>query len=149
MNIGKFLLHFLLPFSLFFHGMAKADETLGRLFFAPEKREILDRQRAMNMLQTQEITEDPQIVINGQVRRSSGKRTTWINGLPQNDGESLTGLVARPAPDGAGRVVIESGDDPKATVKIGDVLNRSTQETASPLGDGQIVVHKRGTGQSR
>ena len=51
-----------------------AEEALGRLFLTPEKRDLLDRQRALNSLENQTL-EEPQILINGQVRRSSGKRT--------------------------------------------------------------------------
>lgn len=121
-----------------------AEEALGRLFLTPEKRDLLDRQRALNSLENQTL-EEPQILINGQVRRSSGKRTTWINGQAQNDDETRTGIVARPDTRAAGRVMIESSEDPPASVKIGETLNRSTQEAVSPLGDGKIVVP--GTGR--
>ena len=126
-----------------------APEPLGRLFLTPEKRELLDRQRAVNALESQAASEEPQILINGQVRRSTGKRTTWINGQAQNDTETRTGVVAHPDARGAERVMIESSEDPRASVKVGESLNRSTQETASPLGDGTIVVHKRTAGPTR
>lgn len=125
---------------------ALAEEPLGRLFLTPERRELLDRQRNMNVLETQAVTDDPQIVVNGQIRRSSGKRTTWINGQYQNDADSRTGVVAQPGPT-ADRVMIEAGDDPQASVKVGETLNRGTQETHSPLGDGKIIVN-RPTGRS-
>lgn len=125
-----------------------AEEALGRLFLTPEKRDLLDRQRALNSLENQTL-EEPQILINGQVRRSSGKRTTWINGQAQNDDETRTGIVARPDTRAAGRVMIESSEDPPASVKVGETLNRSTQEAVSPLGDGKVVVHKRGTAPAR
>lgn len=122
---------------------AHAEEPLGRLFLTPEKREILDRQRALNVLESQTTNEEPEIRVNGLVRRSSGKRTTWINGQAQNDEDARTGIVARPDSRGAGRVLVESSEDPRASVKVGESLNRGTQETVSPLGDGQIVVHRR------
>lgn len=124
--------------------MAIADEELGRLFFTPEKRELLNHQRALNTLDSQDVVEDPQIVVNGQVRRSSGKRTTWINGQAQNETETRTGVVAYPAPAGHERVIIESGDDPKTAVKVGETLNRGTQETHDPLGDGKITIKRSG-----
>ena len=126
-----------------------AQEPLGRLFLTPEKRELLDRQRALNALESQAASEEPQILVNGQVRRSTGKRTTWINGQAQNDNETRTGVVAHPDARGAERVTIESSEDPRASVKVGESLNRSTQETASPLGDGRIVVHQRNTAPTR
>lgn len=127
---------------------AVAEEALGRLFLTPEKRDLLDRQRALNSLENQ-ASEEPLIQINGQVRRSSGKRTTWINGQAQNDSETRTGIVVLPDGRGAERVVIESSEDPHASVKIGEAFNRSTQETASPLGDGKVMVHKRGAAPAR
>ena len=42
-----------------------AEEALGRLFLTPEKRDLLDRQRALNSLENQTL-EEPQILINGQ-----------------------------------------------------------------------------------
>ena len=127
---------------------AIADEELGRLFFTPEKRALLDRQRTLNTLESQDVVEDPQIVVNGQVRRSSGKRTTWINGQAQNETETRTGVVAHPSAGGHERVIIESGDAPKAAVKVGETLNRGTQETRDPIGDGKITVQRPGSGRS-
>lgn len=130
-------------------GIVSAEETLGRLFFTPDKRELLDRQRTMNVLQTQELIEDPQIVVNGQVRRSTGKRTTWINGLPQNETETHSGVIAHPAAQGHEKVIIESSDDPKTAVRVGATLNRGTQDTQDLIGDGKIVIHKGAQGAKR
>lgn len=121
-----------------------AGDELGRLFFTPERRELLDRQRTLNALEAQSAAEEPQILVNGQIRRSSGKRTTWINGQPQNDDEMRTGVAARPDSRNPARVQLAPGDDPAVSVKVGETFNRGTQETTSPLGDGQIVVHRRG-----
>jgi hypothetical protein len=123
-------------------GSVVAAEELGRLFFTPERRELLDRQRAMNMLESEVVAEDPQIVVNGQVRRSSGKRTTWINGMAQEDTQTRTGVVAHPMAQGHERVIIESGDDPRAAVQVGETLNRGTRETRNPLGDGTITINR-------
>lgn len=129
---------------------ASADEGLGRLFFSAEKREQLDRQRALNTLESRTATPDPLLVINGQVRRSSGRHTTWINGLPQNEGEMRTGIVTRPVPDAPGHVVIEAANAPrKPTVRVGEIVNRDTHETASPLDAGAVVVHSRRRGDAR
>jgi hypothetical protein len=143
MNARRFVSQGLLAIALLSGaGCVGAVEELGRLFFTPERRELLDRQRALNMLESEAVAENPQIVVNGQVRRSSGKRTTWINGQAQNDIETRTGVVAHPTGSSHEQVVIESGDDPKAQVRIGQTLNRGTQETSDPLGNGQIVIHR-------
>lgn len=130
-------------------GTVASEEALGRLFFTPERRELLDRQRALNTLESQAITEDPQIVVNGQVRRSSGKRTTWINGQAQNDTETRTGVIAHPAAQGHEQIIIESGEDPKARVRVGETLNRGTQETRDLIGEGKIIIRKAPAGAPR
>ncbi|MFA7292631.1 MAG: hypothetical protein WC023_10325 [Rhodocyclaceae bacterium] len=130
-------------------GSAVAEEELGRLFFTPERRELLDRQRALNMLESEVIAEDPQIVVNGQVRRSSGKRTTWINGQAQDDTQTRTGVIAHPTAQGHERVIIESGDAPRADVRVGETLSRGTQETRNPLGDGTITINRSPASQKR
>lgn len=64
---------------------AQAKE-LGRLFFTPEQRQLLEsgqlRASAAN---------DPTsatVVVNGIVQKKGGKRTVWINGIPQAAGPS-------------------------------------------------------------
>lgn len=56
---------------------AVAEETLGRLFFSPERRQQLDRQRELNVLDQQQVLVDPTLTIDGVVTRSSGRRTAW------------------------------------------------------------------------
>ena len=60
-------------------------EELGRLFFTPEQRAQLDYMHA------HEITSDRNdraLMLNGIVQKQGGKRTVWINGLPQQAGSS-------------------------------------------------------------
>lgn len=123
-----------------------AVEPLGRLFLTPEKRETLDKLRALNTLQSQTENDEPQILINGHVQRSSGKRTTWINGQTQPDNDNRLGVVARPDTAGSGRVIIDADEGKQTPVKVGETLNRGTQEVHSPLGDGRIIIN-RSSGQ--
>lgn len=122
---------------------AFAQQEMGRLFFTPEKRDLLDRQRELNTLANQPVAEDPHILVNGQVRRSSGKRTVWVNGTPQQEADTSTGIAIRAANNGPDRIIIESGNDPQTEVKVGEMLNRSTGEAKDVLGDGKIVVRRR------
>lgn len=64
-------------------------EPLGRLFFTPEQRAALDRQRLNHNGNGQQIATEGPVVINGLVRRSSGKDTVWLNGLPYEGGTYL------------------------------------------------------------
>lgn len=60
-------------------------EELGRLFFTPQQRVLLERGQ-------QPDTGRPDIIdsltVNGIVQKHGGKRTVWINGVPQLAGSS-------------------------------------------------------------
>ena len=66
---------------------------IGRLFFSPDERAMLDRIRQQSGGSTVSATE--QITLNGIVRRSSGKTTTWINQLPQHENQTPQGIAVR------------------------------------------------------
>ena len=70
---------------------------LGRLFFTPEQRAVLERQRQRN--QNPALVEDgTPLTLNGRVTRSSGRNTAWINGTPldEQDARTLAGAPLRP-----------------------------------------------------
>ena len=121
--------------------LAQADSELGRLFFTPERRQALDRQRELNIQETQVIPEDPMLTINGIVTRSSGKQTTWINGVAQNenDARGITITTNRKTP---GKVIVQPNDRPPRKANVGDTINRNTGETSDLLGDGQIGIRR-------
>jgi hypothetical protein len=60
-------------------------EELGRLFFTPEQRTQLDysytREAGFD-------NNDRALMLNGIVQKRGGKRTVWINGVPQQAGSS-------------------------------------------------------------
>ena len=87
-------------------------EPLGRLFFTPQQRALLDRQRIQGM--TSHFDQQASYTLNGEVRRSSGNNTRWVNG------EAQTG----PTPRGV----------------IGDTYHPATGERDSLLGGGKIHV---------
>ena len=117
-----------------------ADEGLGRLFFTPERRQNLDRQRQLNIQDKQEIPEDPTLTINGIVTRNSGKRTAWINGVAQNENETQSGISVISSRKDPGSITVQANDAPSAKARVGDTVNRNTGETMNLLGEGQIKV---------
>jgi len=125
-------------------GAVDNSEPLGRLFFTPERRHILDRQRQLNIQEKQEIPEDASLTINGVVTRSSGKRTVWINGVSQNENGPPGSLSVTPNRKDPGQVILQSSEAPAANARVGDTVNRNTGEASDLLGDGRIGVH-RGT----
>jgi hypothetical protein len=97
-----------------------ADEPLGRLFMTPQQRSALDRERLLGQTQRRsDLDSEASYTYNGEVRRSSGTNTRWINGEPQ--------------PAAAGNPGIPPGD----------TFHPATGERESILGDGRIVVKPR------
>lgn len=64
--------------------------ALGRLFFTPEERAALDRQRQLGVEESQPA-EAAALSINGIVRPSGGNATVWINGTPQDSSNITAG----------------------------------------------------------
>lgn len=125
------------------------EEALGRLFFTPERRQALDRQRALNQEDRAQANEDATLTINGVVTRSSGRRTTWINGVPQNESEVDSGIAVIPRAHDPASVIVRPGESPATRAKVGETINRNTGEARSLLDDGRIVVNPRGRDAQR
>jgi hypothetical protein len=60
-------------------------EQLGRLFFTPEQRAQLDYNYAQG---APSDNYNNALMLNGIVQKHGGKRTVWINGVPQSVGRS-------------------------------------------------------------
>lgn len=124
-----------------------AAEELGRLFFTPERRAALDRQRQLNIREAQPVIEGATLSVSGVVQRSSGKTTAWVNNTPQD--ESSEGAVrvqvdrANPA-----SATVAAGEESPARLKVGEAINRATRETSSGVGEGRITV-KRESAKSK
>ena len=119
---------------------AAAEDPLGRLFFSPERRQAMDRQRQLNQPEKSDAEDSPTLTINGVVTRSSGKRTVWVNGVAQHDRETLDGVEVIPERHAPGRVRVRPDDAPETRAAVGDSINRGTGETTPLLGGGQIRV---------
>ena len=115
-----------------FTNPASSAETLGRLFFSPQQRQDLDRRRQANV-QESAATVNSSVTVNGQVSRSRGKNTVWINGVPQEN--------TRRAGDPA-RVTVPAGegDTSSVTIKIGQTLDKVRGKVRDPIEDGKIVA---------
>src|SRR3979490_161111 len=111
-------------------GQVAAQENLGRLFFTEQQRQDLDRRRQANIRETAVVVEST-VTVNGQVSRSSGRSTTWINGVPQDN--------ARRPLDPA-RVTLPGGEGaPSVNLKIGQTLDKIRGEIKDPVAGGTIV----------
>jgi len=112
-------------------GQVAAQQNLGRLFFTEQQRQDLDRRRQANIQETAVVVEST-VTVNGQVSRSSGRSTTWINGVPQES--------ARKPVDPA-RVTLPGGEGaPSVTLKIGQTLDKIRGEIRDPAAGGRIAT---------
>jgi len=112
-------------------GQAAAQQNLGRLFFTEQQRQDLDRRRQANIREAAVVVESS-VTVNGQVSRSSGRSTTWINGVPRES--------ARKPPDPA-RVTLPGGEGaPSVTLKIGQTLDKIRGEIRDPAAGGRIAT---------
>jgi len=119
--------------------LAGAAADLGRLFFSPQQRQDLDRRRAANAQEAAAIIQESTLTLQGQVSRSGGKTTTWINGIPRHDAHGS----ADPT-----RVRIQSGtDEPEVTLKVGQTRDTVRGETRDGIGGGKIKVNPRADGR--
>jgi len=116
---------------------------LGRLFLTPERRAQLERQRQLNIQEkTQETIEVASVHVNGMVRRSGGKTTVWVNGRPQQEGVNASGVAVRPSPRQVDRIDISIGEESPASLRVGERLNRATQELSNGLAGGRLQVNR-------
>lgn len=105
---------------------------MGRLFFTPQQRQDLDRRRQAN-IQESAVTVNSSLTVNGQVSRSQGRSTVWINGVPQ-DGSSRR-------PVDPTRVAVPMGEgESSVSVKIGQTVDRVRKRVNDPIEDGKILT---------
>lgn len=117
--------------------------ALGRLFFTPERRLSLERQRTHNVQQAQAL-QGTTMSLDGVVYRSSGKSTVWINQHAQNENDAKrTGVTATLSPRDPGSALIAPGEDTAARLKVGEAVNRATGERDTRLGAGNVTAAKR------
>ena len=114
---------------------AAQGETLGRFFFTPQERQALDAQRAGLPAASAEAAPSalgPAIALQGLVKRSSGRFTVWINGVPYDE-TSARQLVH--APDRNARLVVAPPNARPLTLKPGqsaDVQSGTVTDAYQP-----------------
>lgn len=109
-------------------------EELGRLFLTPAQRQELDRRRLLN-IQEVAVSGQDLISVTGQINRSSGKSTTWINGSPQED-------VYR-NPRDPSRITLSGGEgEPGVDIKVGQTIDKTRGAVTDGLAGGEISIRK-------
>lgn len=122
----------LVVFALLLPPPSRAD-SLGRLFFTPEERIVLqqmERAPARSPVASR-------ITVNGVVRTSGGRSTVWINGMPQEvgRGDSGSSLVAGRV-EGSAVTLLPPGSQTPVRVKVGESIRLKDEEDGtSPSAD--------------
>lgn len=110
---------------------AIAVDNLGRLFFTPQQRQDLDRRRQAN-IQESTVTVNSFVTVNGQVSRSNGKNTVWINGVPQETSRK---------PVDPSRVSVQGGEGERSIdLKVGQTFDRARGEVKDPANGSETAV---------
>ena len=142
MRLPTRLLPVLLCLAVIAPAVAADAQELGRLFFTPERRAALERQRAFNVQEAQTL-QGNNMSLDGVVYRSSGKSTVWINQQAQAEGDSSrTGVSAVVSPRTPGSAVLAPGEETPAQLKVGETVNRATGKRDTRLGGGVVVTPK-------
>jgi hypothetical protein len=140
MRLSNRLMPGLLSLALIAPACAADTPELGRLFFTPERRAALERQRASNIQEAQSL-QGSSMSLDGVVYRSGGKATVWINRQAQTENESSrTGVSAVVSPKTPGSALLAPGEEAPAQLKVGESINRATGERNTRLGGGVVVT---------
>jgi len=99
-----------------------AADELGRLFFTPQERAMLDAQRHR---EGGLAVGGDTLTINGLVTRSSGKNTVWLNGVPSQGNPSTADIAITGHQGSAVRVQLpRSGQH--VDVQVGQTLDTAS-----------------------
>jgi len=123
---------------------ASAGDSLGRLFMTPDQRRALDALREAGDAGPVESSGDgqpaagaaePQVVLNGVVRRRLGPDVVWVNGSRSTAASGRIRL--RQGPDAANRVTLEdTADGGTVRLKPGQFWEPATGRVADCYGCG-------------
>lgn len=117
----------------------------GRLFFSPEKRTALERQRLYNIQEARTL-QGATMSLDGIVRRSDGKATVWVNGRPQTDDDvTRSGVSVQVDRRNPSSARLAPGEEAPTSMRVGEAVNRATGERNDRLGGGVLITP--GTGK--
>jgi hypothetical protein len=120
-------------------GALAQESSIGRLFFTPDRRAALDGQRQFDVQQAR-VLEGDKLSVDGVVKRSSGKSTVWINGVAHHDRTVASEVQPRISDHNPGSIVLQAGDGPPASLRVGQSINRTTREQTDGLNGGTVSV---------
>ena len=112
---------------------ANADpESIGRLFFTPEYRGLLESAR-----RTDESGRGSPLHLDGVVMDSHGGVTVWIDHRVWREGSVSV------APNVPARAMIQARGGAETSLRVGESLDPTTADIGDRLAGGRIVVRKQ------
>jgi hypothetical protein len=123
---------FLLAILLLVARDAAAAEPLGRLFFTPAQRTMLDAGKELDRPKKSgpQVRGPRSVTVNGIVTRSDGESTVWVNGEQANiPRRNEAAISAKPSGPAAARVRVMESD---ARLSVGQTLDRRTGRVTEP-----------------
>jgi hypothetical protein len=116
---------------------------IGRLFFSPDERAMLDRTRQKSGGST--VSSSEQITLNGIVRRSSGKTTAWINQVPQHDNEASQGVAVQQGRTSKPSALLLLPSGKKINLKAGQTFDTAKGKVHEGYEDATTVQPQKAT----
>lgn len=133
---------------------ATAAETLGRLFLTPEQRNRLELRRQSKLPEvvaaqtTASEVEEPvasYLTVQGQIVRSSGAQTIFINGQPYSGRESPRGTQLASGQRLGEIVIVPAEGAQPVPLKVGQSLDKNSLAIDDALLRAGTITIERGT----
>lgn len=110
-------------------------ESLGRLFYTPEQRRLLDNARGQKV-KLEEQTEEPApeiVSLNGVVKRDDGHTTVWLNNRAVSDRKTTGGVTIHPQGTASDPVLFTIPQAERVvTLRVGQNLDVTTGHVVEP-----------------
>lgn len=112
-------------------------ENMGRLFFTPEQRLLLDNARGQKVkIEVEEQTAEPApeiVSLNGVVKRDDGQTTVWLNNRAVSDRKSAGGVTIHPQGTASDPVLFTIPQIERVvTLRVGQNLDVTTGQVVEP-----------------
>ncbi len=121
-------------------------EGMGRLFFTPEQRVLLDSARGQKVKIEERMEEPaPEIIsLSGVVKRDDGHTTVWLNNRAVSDRQTAGGISIHPQGSASDPVLFAIPQaDRVVTLRVGQNLDVTTGQVVEPYAPRAAAEMKR------
>lgn len=112
---------------------AQTGATLGRLFFTPEARQSLDKQRRAGDQSASSDAAPGELRIDGVVIGANTRTTIWIDGRPLVEDPKTSKLIIRAEKADPGKITLQLKTSPPLRTQVGARLNPTMFEAIPAL----------------